>query len=292
MIILVPALFFHLILFEELGPLFFICLAGFLADGKLGEHFDHRHETRQHDKVDKADLALGNVRGCSIVKRVNLEFVHLFEVTLREELNEKEVAPKTAQFPLFGRVRNVCKVEHKLNEELLILAIDFVEVEITVDIGDSLNLTKFDEMLGHVRGEDRLDDDVPAALEILAVHIDGPIARLIFRHERESSRQVVILKHADIVVPHGNLIIHIDQEDVIDTGVLEIMQSCANNATHLLETIELELVFHATFGHKVVESLANVGSMRLVMVSNALVTCGEIPYETHEFIEIDVVCSD
>lgn len=101
-------------------------------------------------------------------------------------------------------------MEHKLDEKFLVLAIDLIKVEVAIDIRDGFDLAQLHKMLRHVRRQHRLNDDVPAALEILAVHIDGPIARLVFGHERESCRQMVILQHADIVVPHRYLIIHID----------------------------------------------------------------------------------
>ena len=67
------------------------------------------------------------------------------------------------------------------------------------------------------------------------------------------------------------------------------MQSCANYATHFFKAIQLELVLHAALGDEVVESLADVGCVRLVMVSYALVAGGEVPHEAHKFVEIDVV---
>ena len=71
--------------------------------------------------------------------------------------------------------------------------------------------------------------------------------------------------------------------------MLEVVQSCANYATHLLQAIQLELVLHAALGHEVVESLADVGSVRLIMVSDALVSGGQLPHEAQKFIEFDVV---
>ena len=218
--------------------------------------------------------------------------MHLLEITLCEELHKEEVAPEAAQFPLLCRVRDVCKVEHKLNEELLILAINFVEVEITVYISYGLHLAQLDEMLSHVRREHRLNDHVSTSFEIVAVHVDRPIARLILGHETEGSRQVMVLQHADIIMPNCNLIIHVDKEDVIYSRVLEIMQSCAYNATHFLQAIQFEFVFHAALSHEIVERLADVGCMCLVMISYAFITGGQMPDKAHKFIEIDVVCSD
>ena len=209
-IVLVPTLLLRLVLLEQLRPLLLVGLAGLLADGQLGEHLDHRHETRQHDKVDEADLALCNVRHGAVVQGVHLELVHFLQVALSEELHEEQVAPQTAQLPLFSRVADVRKMEHELNEKFFVLAINLIKVEVAIDIRDGLHLAQLDEMLRHVRRQHRLNDDVPAALEILAIHVDGPVARLVFGHEREGSGQMVILQHADIVVPHRNLIIHID----------------------------------------------------------------------------------
>jgi len=58
-------------------------------------------------------------------------------------------------------------MEHKLNEELFVLAFDIVKVEVTsITIYYGFDLTKFDEMLGHVCGKHSLDDYVTAPLEV------------------------------------------------------------------------------------------------------------------------------
>ena len=88
-IVLVATLLLRLVLLEQLRPLLFVALAGLLADGQLGEHLDHRHETRQHDKVDEPDLALRDVSHGAVVQGVHLELVHFLQVSLREELHEE-----------------------------------------------------------------------------------------------------------------------------------------------------------------------------------------------------------
>lgn len=64
--------------------------------------------------------------------------------------------------------------------------------------------------------------------------MDGPVAGLVLGHEGEGGREMVVLQHADIVVSHCNLIIHVDEEDVIDSGVLEVVKRRRNDAAHLL----------------------------------------------------------
>ena len=49
----------------------------------------------------------------------------------------------------------------------------------------------------------------------------------------------MVLQHACIVVSPGYLIIHVDQEDIVDTRVLEIVQSSRDQATHLLKVVQL-----------------------------------------------------
>ena len=101
-------------------------------------------------------------------------------------------------------------MEHELNEKLLVLAVNFVEVELAFDVGHRPDLAKFVKMLGHVGGEHRLDNNMAAAREVFTGHVDGPVAVLVLGHERESCGQMMIFEHAYIVVPHGDLIIHID----------------------------------------------------------------------------------
>ena len=115
-------------------------------------------------------------------------------------------------------------MEHELDEEFFVLAVDFVEIELTIDISDCLDLTELAEVLGHVRGQDSLDDDMAASLEVLVRHVDCPIAGFILCHECKCCRQMMVLQHTDIVVSHGNLVIHVDQKDVVDAGRLEVVQ--------------------------------------------------------------------
>ena len=77
MIILVPTLFLLLVLFKELGPLFFIGLAGLFTASKIWENFDHSNEGWQHNKVDETYLTLGYIGNDSVVQWVNLELMDL-----------------------------------------------------------------------------------------------------------------------------------------------------------------------------------------------------------------------
>ena len=47
----------------------------------------------------------------------------------------------------------------------------------------------------------------------------------------------MVFEHADIIVSHCDLIIHVDKEDVIDAWVLKIVQCGADVAAHLLQIV-------------------------------------------------------
>ena len=151
--------------------------------------------------------------------------MNLLEVALSEELHEEQVAPQHAQLPLLCRVRDVSQMEHELNEKLFVLALDIAKVEVaTIAVYYGFDLAKFDEMLGHVCREHGLDDYMAAPLKVFTRHVDCPVAGLDVGHEREGCRQMMIFQHAAVVVPHCNLIIHVDEEDISDTGVLVVVK--------------------------------------------------------------------
>ena len=125
-------------------------------------------------------------------------------------------------------------MEHELNEELFVLGLHFVEVELTIDVSERFDLAKLNEMLCHVSSQHCLNDNMSASLKVLSRHMDGPVAGLVLGHEGEGGGEMVVLEHADIVVSHCNLIIHVDEEDVIDSGVLEVVKRRRNDAAHLL----------------------------------------------------------
>ena len=47
----------------------------------------------------------------------------------------------------------------------------------------------------------------------------------------------MVFEHADIIVSHCDLIIHVDKEDIIDAGVLKVVQCSAYVAAHLLQIV-------------------------------------------------------
>ena len=71
--------------------------------------------------------------------------------------------------------------------------------------------------------------------------------------------------------------------------MLEVVQGGGDDAAHLFEAVQFEFIFHAALSHEVVESLANVRSVRLVVIRYTFVPCGEVLHEVHQFIEIDII---
>ena len=90
-------------------------------------------------------------------------------------------------------------------------------------------------------------------------------------------------------MPHCNLIIHVDKEDIIDARVLIVVKGCRNYAAHLLQVIQLEQLLHSTFCCEVVERLADVSSMCLIVVGYSFVSRCQVPHEAHQFVEVNIV---
>lgn len=256
---------------------------------QVGEDFDDSREARLDDEVDEADLTLGDVRRLSVVELADGELVLLLQVALLEKLNEDEVGPQAAQVPRLRRVRDVGQVEHEADEELLIFGTHRVEVIVS---HPTVQVTQLRKVLRHVSCKYCLNDHLPDSLEVSARHAHLPVAILVARHQLERCRQMVILEHAHIVVPHRNLVVHVNQEDIVDAWVLEIVQGCTYVTAHLLEVVKFNLIFDSTIDSKVVKGLADIRSVRLVVVSDNLVPSCQTSHEAHEVCKVYVAASD
>ena len=98
----------------------------------------------------------------------------------------------------------------------------------------------------------------------------------------------MVLENAHIVVLHCFLIIHLHEEVIIDSRMFKIMHCRRNVTTHLLKVIQFELVFHAAVDAEVIERCADIRRVRLIMVSDLLISCGQIPNEAHQVCQVEV----
>jgi len=103
---------------------------------------------------------------------------------------------------------------------------------------------------------------------------------------------MMVLKYTQIVMPRRHHIIHVDEEDGIDTRVPKVMKRCSDQAAHLLEHVELQKVHHASALQEVVEGLAEVRSVCLVVIRDLLVTTGKSPHEIDQVVELKLVPSN
>lgn len=115
--------------------------------GQRREHLNYSLVGWLDDEVDKADLTLRYVRGAPIEELTDIKVVHLFEIALLKELDEEKVAPETTKFEWLRRVRDVSQVEHELDEQFFVLALDRIELVI---LDTTAQLTQFHEVLRHV----------------------------------------------------------------------------------------------------------------------------------------------
>lgn len=92
----------------------------------------------------------------------------------------------------------------------------------------------------------------------------------------------MVFKHARVIMPHCDLIINADEEDIIDTWMLEVVETGGDKAAHLLQIVKLHLLLHTTFCDEVVKGLANVSCVRLVVIRNVLVAISETTQEVHQ----------
>ena len=161
---------------------------------QIWEDCNHLCEGRLDNKVNETDLALRNISCLSVEELTDREAMHLLKVSLREEFNKEKVAPKTTQFPWFCWIGNVCQVEHKLDQQFFVLGLLWIEFFVH---DPAAQVAQLNEVLGHVRGKDSLDDYVSDALEAVSIHVDGPVTRLLFTlgHQGKRLCQMVVLKH-------------------------------------------------------------------------------------------------
>ena len=91
----------------------------------------------------------------------------------------------------------------------------------------------------------------------------------------------MILQNTCIIVAHCDLVIHVDEECIINARMLEVMHGCWNKTAHLLKIIQFEYFFHSSVYSEVVESLANVRCMSLIVVGDILIASLEGSHKVH-----------
>ena len=84
----------------------------------------------------------------------------------------------------------------------------------------------------------------------------------------------MVLQHTYIVMSDRNLIINTDQKDIVDARMLKIVQRRTNITAHLLQIVKPDSVFNTSIYREVVECLADIGSVRLVMIRDSLIPSG------------------
>ena len=81
-------------------------------------------------------------------------------------------------------------------------------------------------------------------------------------------------------------VIHTDKEDVVDAGVFEVVKGCGDEATHLLQIVQLQLLLYPAFHAEVVESLADICRVRLIVISDVFIAVGKGPHKVHQVAEV------
>ena len=66
------------------------------------------------------------------------------------------------------------------------------------------------------------------------------------------------------------------------------MQASRDEATHKLKIVKLELIFHASIHCKVVEGLTDIRCVRLIMVCDLFISCGQMSDEVDQIRELQV----
>ena len=278
-----------LVLFEQSCPLL---LVRFQVEDQALQVWECFHDLRVgwlYDEVDETDLTLCDVCRFSFEELADLESILFFQIALHEELYEEQVRPQAAQVPGLRWVRDIGKMEHELDEELFVLSISWIEIFIGCARAD---LSKLHKVLGHVCCQHSLDYDMASTFIVLCGHVNRPVTLGVLFHDLERRSQVMVLQHASIVVPDCLFIIHIDKEDGVDTRMVVIVQGSGYQAACLLQVVKLKEVFQATFDREVVESLADISRVRLVVISDALVSHCQSLYEVDEIVEVKPVVSN
>lgn len=98
----------------------------------------------------------------------------------------------------------------------------------------------------------------------------------------------MVFEHADIIVSHCDLIIHVDQKDIIDARMLKIVQCGANIAAHLLQIVKSNYIFDPCIHREVVECLADIRCVRLIMIRDSFISTCQFAYEAHQARKINI----
>ncbi len=83
-------------------------------------------------------------------------------------------------------------------------------------------------MLCDVSAKDSIDHELAHSFVIIRVEFFHPVVLFFTHHELKRRRDVMGLKHANVVVPQSQRIFNVAQKNVVYTRVLVIMDARGN----------------------------------------------------------------
>jgi hypothetical protein len=155
------------------------------------------------DKIDEAQLARGDIRGFPIHQHRNLHVHATLEVSLSEKFPEDEIRPPLAHVPVTARVRDVGNMQCLPKEKDLAIGtqvlLDLVKLVITLPLVDIDLISELPEdvqvcvMVGHVRSEDHLDDNLSDLAVICPIKVLKDV-QVFVSEEQEGLGHMMVLQ--------------------------------------------------------------------------------------------------
>ena len=98
----------------------------------------------------------------------------------------------------------------------------------------------------------------------------------------------MVLEDCDIVVLHSDRVVHVDQEYVVNSWVLEVMTAGGYQHGQPIVVIHFCLLSQFSSRAEVVESLAQVSCMGLVVIRDVFVPVLDSLSESKELLKVDL----
>ncbi len=131
-------------------------------------------------------------------------------------------------------------------------------------------------MLGHVGGQDGVDHHLAAPLVVFFRKIFENVI-LFISHQGEGRGDMVVLQDALIVVANSDLILGFNEERIVDSWVLVVMTTPANQQRSQVQSVQVAFILEVAFKSKVVDCLAHIRSVRLIVVHYVHVATLDLP---------------
>jgi hypothetical protein len=139
----------------------------------------------------------------------------------------------------------------------------------------------------HVCCKHAVDHHLTHTREIHLLKFDRPVILRVPQHQFEAGCDVVAFQNADVVMSDRDRVLHMLQENVIHSRVLEIMANRRGVDGKVLIGVQIHHFAQVACRQKHVYALAEVGCMRLIMVGDVFVAALDRRVKVKQLINVD-----